>query len=265
MATNNFFHSDLNRVFGIVQGSMIIYPKELIITRLRDFFAHDHLYQYVKDEWGFPKVLDNTDVPLDAGIFDKSITRIDITESFKHRVSWYPCILVKNSGVRSVPFSINRDYGTYETEDRLFVDGYGNSTIFKNPSKFIFNGVFEGQITINVIAKSTKERDEMSELVMMYFSDIGLDDFYESGISIKPGGVSAGSSAETADANDYLYSIPITIDYRMEWRREVPIANIIQSIFFSVEFQNINNPDSVPAQNLTINTDVSLLDTMLDL
>lgn len=263
MATNDFFHSDLNRVFGIVQGSMLIYPKELIITRLRDFFAHDSFYQYVKDEWGFPKALDNTDVALDAGVFDKSITRIDITESFKHRVSWYPCILVKNAGARSVPLSINRDFGTYETEDRLFVDGYGNSTIFKNPSKYTFNGIFEGQLTINIIAKSIKERDELTQLVAIYLTDIGFDDFYYSGLSIKP--ISIGSPSETADANDYLYSMPISVDYRMEWRREVPISSIIQSIFFSIEFQNTTNPDSVPAQNLTINTEVSLLDTMLNL
>ena len=39
MSSNNFFKSDLYNVYNIIQASMLVYPKEVIITTLRDFFS----------------------------------------------------------------------------------------------------------------------------------------------------------------------------------------------------------------------------------
>ena len=77
MATNSIYKSDLNQLYGLVQSSMIVYPKEIIIQHLRDFFSKDSLYHYVKDEWGFSKKVDHTDLPLGAGLFDKKVIESD--------------------------------------------------------------------------------------------------------------------------------------------------------------------------------------------
>lgn len=261
MATNSIFKSDLNKLYGLIQSSMIVYPKEIIIQHLRDFFSKDSLYHYVKDEWGFGKKVDQTDLPLGAGMFDNLTTRIHISESHPHDGIFYPFVMVRHSSAKYVPISINRDAGKYETEDRIFEDGYGNRTIFKNPTKFVFEGVFEGSLSIEIAARSPRTRDDVAELISMYLTDIGFDQLYHAGLVIKP--VSIGAPSETQDRNEYVYKVPINIDYRMEWRREIPIGNIVEAILFSITFQNLDDPNSVPAQNLTINTKNSFSDILL--
>jgi hypothetical protein len=263
MATNSIYKSDLNQLYGLVQSSMIVYPKEIIIQHLRDFFSKDSLYHYVKDEWGFSKKVDHTDLPLGAGLFDNLATRVHISESHPHDGIFYPFVMVRHSSARYVPISINREAGKFETTPRIFEDGYGNQTVFQNPSKFIFEGVFEGQLSIEIAARSPRTRDDIAELIAMYLTDIGFDHLYHSGLVIKP--ISIGSPSEVQDRNEYVYKNTISIDYRMEWRREVPISNIIEAILFTIVFQNLDDPNAAPASNLTINTSNSLSDIILDI
>ena len=48
MSSNNFFRSDLFGIYNVVQASMIVYPKEIIISTLRNFFARDSFYHFLK-------------------------------------------------------------------------------------------------------------------------------------------------------------------------------------------------------------------------
>jgi len=68
MSTNNFGKSDLFALNNIVQASMIMYPKEVIIATLRDLFAEDSFYHYTKDAWGFANTQDHTDLPPGADL-----------------------------------------------------------------------------------------------------------------------------------------------------------------------------------------------------
>ena len=38
MSTNNFFKSDIFGIYNIIQASMLVYPKEMIIATLEIFF-----------------------------------------------------------------------------------------------------------------------------------------------------------------------------------------------------------------------------------
>ncbi len=268
MSSNNVFKSDLYNIHNIVQSSMLIYPKEIIISALRDFFSKDSYYHYSKDQWGFPNVTDHTDLEPGADIpspeNSSSIlsTRLYIGENYHKDGIFYPAILVKSGGSRYVPISINREKGSVKYEDVIYEDGYGNYTTIKRPKSFVTAGIWEGSVIIDIFSRSLRARDDLAELIGMFFSEISVDYLYDIGIIIKPPQISAPS--ESDDRSDKLFKLTMTLDVRTEWRREIPVENLIDAIFFVVEFQDLSNPNAPVANNLTINTDVNIIDTLLN-
>lgn len=261
MATGNWYDTDLYRIFGMLQTSMIILPKELVIAGLRDFFAKDSFYHYVGDEWGYPKTVDHTDLPLGTGMTDDTTTRIFIGEAFRQDIQFYPSIIVKNGGMRYVPISINRERGSYVSENRIYEDGYGNTKTIRIPKAFRFEGISEGSIIIDITTRSMRTRDDLAELIYMFFVDIRSDDFKNAGLVVK--GVSISSPSEGDDRNNKFYKVSITLDIRTEWKREVPIDNYVERILFNVSIGNIDS--NIPASpNLAIHTEVSYLDLLLN-
>lgn len=271
MSTNNFFKSDLFGLHNIIQASMLVYPKEIIIATLRDFFSKDSYYHYSKDQWGFANTTDHTDLVPGADLpaqFDKNgakqeglSTRVFIGEKYRYDGIYYPAILVQNGGSRYVPISINREQGGIQYEDIVFEDGYGNQTIVHKPKALITAGVWEGSINIEVQSRSLRSRDDLVELIGMCFTEVTFDTLYDVGVIIKP--ISIGAPSEGDDRNDKLFRQTLTLDIRTEWRREIPVGNIIDAILFTVTFENLANPNSPAAANLTINTEVSIADMLL--
>src|SRR5271169_1238633 len=128
MSSNNFFKSDLYGIYNIVQASMIVYPKEIIIATLRDFFSRDSYYHYSKDQWGFANTTDHTDLPPGADLpsgagadpmLSNTInlsTRLFIGENYRYDGIYYPAILIKSGGTKYVPISINREQSGVQYE-----------------------------------------------------------------------------------------------------------------------------------------------------
>ena len=273
MSSNNFFKSDLFGIHNIIQASMIVYPKEIIIATLRDFFSRDSYYHFSKDQWGFPNTVDHTDLPpgstLPRGpgahpeLNPNPVlpTRLFIGENYRYDGIFYPAILVKSGGSRSVPISINRDQGMVKYDNLLFVDGYGNETIVRKPIAFITAGAWEGSIIIDVMTRSLRARDDLVELIGMCFTEIHFDTLHEIGIVVKP--VSIGAPTEQDDRNDKLFRQSLTLDIRTEWAREIPISNTIDAILFTASFGNFAVPNSPIAANLTVNTEVNTSDMLL--
>jgi hypothetical protein len=274
MSTNNFFKSDLYRLHNIVQASMLVYPKEVIIAVLREFFSKDSYYHYSKDQWGFANTTDHTDLPPGADLpsgpgarpdlagAGPLSTRLFIGENYRYDGIYYPAILVKSGGGRYVPISINREQGGIQYENVIFEDGYGNQTNVAQPKSFITAGAWEGTIVIDVITRSLRSRDDLVEWVMMCFTEITVDTLYDVGLIVKP--PSFGSASESDDRNDKLFRQNLTLDIRTEWRREIPIGNIIESILFTAAFEDLSQPANPVPANLTITTEVSLLDILLN-
>jgi hypothetical protein len=246
---------------------MLVYPKEMIIAFLRDYFSKDSYYHYARDQWGFPNTTDHTDLPLGAdlpsGPNDESIlsTRLYIGENYRFDGIHYPAVLVKSGGSKYVPISINREKGSVKYEDVIYEDGYGHCTTVKRPKAFVTAGVWEGSIIIDIKSRSLRARDDLAELIGMFFSEISVDSLYDIGIIVKPPQI--GAPSETDDRSDKLYMLSLTLDIRTEWRREIPVGNLIDAIFFTVDFQDLDIPDSPVANNLTINSDVSITDMLL--
>jgi hypothetical protein len=172
MSTNNVNRDNLYAIHHIVQSSMIVYPKEIILSTLRDFFSYGDFYHYSKDQWGFPNVTDHTDLPQGADIPTQSIlstatsnellsTRVFIGENYRYSGIYYPAILVKSGGSRYVPISINREKGSIQYTSIAYDDGYGNITYIKRPESFITAGVWEGSIVIDVLTRSLRSRDDL--------------------------------------------------------------------------------------------------------
>lgn len=262
MATNNLFKSDLPRLHHVVQNAMISFPKEIIIATLRDFFSHDSYYHYSKDAWGFPNTVDQTDLPLDAGLNDDTTTRLYIGENYRFDGIFYPAILVKHGGSKSVPISFNREDSTVLWEMRPYDDGYGNVTFFKHPKSFVFAGAWEGSIVIEVFTRSLGARDDLVELVGLCFTDITFKSLQKAGVVCKSGSPTIGSPSEIDDRNDKLFRQTLTLDVRTEWRREIPISNVIEVISFSVDFGYLKDPNAPVAANLAIDTTTTVADIM---
>jgi hypothetical protein len=273
MGSNNFFKSNIMSLHNVVQGSMLVYPKETIIATLRDLFSKDDYYHYSKDQWGFANTTDHTDLVPGAdlptmhnkyGSTQEGLsTRLFIGENYRYDGIYYPAVLVKNGGTKYIPISINREQDSVQYEDIIFEDGYGNQTTVHKPVSFITAGVWEGSIVIDVLSRSLRARDDIVETIAMCFAEFSPDTLYDIGIIVKPPSISAPS--ESDDRNDKLFRQSITLDIRTEWRREIPISNIIDIIFFTVTFEDLNSPNYPVPPNITINTDVSITDILLNL
>jgi hypothetical protein len=263
MTTANYFKSDLPGIFNIVQNTMIRYPKDLVIDLLRQYFAQDTYYRYVADEFGFPKIRKQNNLALDAGMNDDLTTRINISDAFPKEDVFYPCIIVKNSSVKSFNLSAPREDGSIITETVLYEDGYGNQKLVRVPTYHALHGRWDGSMTIDILTEDLNSRDELVELVMIAITDIYFRDMEEAGLVIKQ--PSAGSPSETDNRKDKIYKQTISFEYMGEWRREIPVDNIIERIVFSVEFKNLDDPNALPAPNLTIVTDINVIDSILDL
>ena len=271
-SSNNFFRSDLFGIYNIVQASMIVYPKEMVISLLRDFFSHDSYYHFSKDRWGFPNTTDHTDLPpgadLPSGVGAHPElnpnpilpTRLFVGENYRYDGIFYPAILVKNGGSKYVPISINRDQGLVKYDNILFVDGYGNETIVRKPIALITSGAWEGSIVIDVMSRSLRARDDLVELIAMCFTEVHFDTLHDVGIIVKP--LSIGAPSESDDRNDKLFRQSLTLDIRTEWRREIPISSTIDAIFFTASFSDLSRGGPV-ASNLTANTSTSMQDMLL--
>ncbi len=275
MSTNNFFTSDLNRIHNIIQSSMLSYPKEIIIATLRDFFSKDSYYHYSKDQWGFANTTDHTDLPPGADMpygaganpdlspTANLSTRLFIGENYRYDGIYYPAILIKSGSSKYVPISINREKGGIQYDSILFEDGYGNETLIRRPVSFITAGVWDTSINIDVLTRSLRARDDLVEAIGICLTEITFESLVDVGIVIKP--INIGAPSEQDDRNDKLFRQTLTLDIRTEWRREVPIENLIDTIFFSVIFQNLENPTAPYSPNLSIYTDLSVTDLLLNI
>jgi hypothetical protein len=263
MGTSNTFKTDLYHLYDYVQNTQVSYPKQLFIETLRNFFSEGSYYHYSRDAWGFPNTPDHTGLPRDAGLYDDETTRLFIGEYFRFDVAYYPGLYIKSNGANYVPISMSRNRGVVEWKNIRYVDGYGNEKLVSTPSFFVRSGAWEGSVTVDVITRSLRSRDEIVELVSLLFVDLRHQEMIDSGVVIKQ--VSVGGPSESEDRNDKLFRQSITFDIRSEWRRKIPVDSVINIINICVDIGNVESEPPRYAENMQINTTVELLDALSDL
>lgn len=258
--TNNFYRSDLPNISHIVQNGQLVFPKEIVIATLREYFEMDSYYRYSRDAYGFANTPDATDLPPAAGLNDNVTTRLWIGENFHQNLIFYPALVVKHNGSTSVPISLNREYGSVKWGQRVYQDKLGNTKTFPVAESFIFAGAWEGSLAIDIYARSLTARDELAELISLLFVDVEYLNLQNAGLAIK--GVQVSGASESDDRNDKLFKATVTLTIRSEWRRAIPIGNIIEVIQTSIEFGRVNPPVTPVSANLTINTNQTLVDLL---
>ena len=260
MGTGSIFRSDLYKIHGIIQNTMISFPKELLIETLRDEFKNDSYYHYVKDEWGFPKTPNLTDVPIDAGLQDDVTTRLFIGEASRFDKKFYPAILVRSGGFKYAPISMSQDDGFIKHTAVRVLDGYNNERIYSIPSYMSFSGAWEGQLSVDILAGDSQARDELTEIVSALLTTINFNSLANSGVVFKP--VSIGSPSESEDGKGKIYKQTISCDIRTEWNKIVPLDTTIDTITFCADFGNLESNDPVFADNIQVSTILEIIDDL---
>jgi len=265
MGTGNLVKTDLYSLYDYVQNANIVVPKELFIETLRNFFAEDSYYHYVKDEFGFPKVTDHTNLPKSAGVEDDTTTRLYIGEMYRYDVIYYPSLLVRHTGSHSVPVSMSRNKDIVQWEATRYIDGYGHETIIRTPAYFIQAGAWEGSLAVDIKTRSMRSRDELADLISVHFVDTAFEDLYKAGVIIKSGSPKVGSPSEEDDRNDKLFTVTVDFEIRTEWRRHIPIHDVVDAINICVEIGNLSHEPELIAPNIAITTSVDVIEAYSNL
>jgi hypothetical protein len=254
--TGGFFISDLFSIHRVIQNTMIVYAKELLVSTLKEYFAKDSRYHFVRDAWGFPKVIDHTDLHPDAGINDEDATRIWIGQEHKLDVPFYPAVIVKHSGATYRPISFNQDRECVQNEARLFIDGYGREYVTYVPRHFMFVGSWDTNFDVEISTKGMPDRSTLSEAIAMLLQTIALDDLTMAGLFVKSTRVSGESSEDYGNAK--IFKQTVSVECRGEYRRVIPVGNIVEIIDVCAEFGTIDPP--ALAENMQINFRLDMLD-----
>lgn len=258
--TGSLFRSDLYAIHHVAQNSLLSYPKELIIGMLREEFAKDSFYHFTCDSWGYPKIPDHTNLPLGAGFEDDLTTRIFIGEAFRFDAIFYPALLVRMVSARSVPISFNRNKEVIQWEKQLVIDGYGNTKEYFTPRHIDLSGAWEGTVTIEVQSRDILDRDNLVSIIMLLFVDIRFESLRKAGVLVKSGQPTVGGVTEGEDRQkNKLYKATVSVDIRTEWRRLIPIKNIVEYINLCIDFKVIGS-DTITDPNFAISDSICLSD-----
>lgn len=256
IGTGMFVFSDIYQIDNITRNVGIVHGRNLLIDSLREVFARDREYHYVSDIFGYPKTPSQTDLDLDAGLEDDLTTRIFIGASYRYEQSFLPAITVRQTGSTYRPISFNQNKWTIEYGMQRTEDGYGNVDYVRVPSKWISAGAWDQTFEIKVTSNSQEDTAAIADVVMVSLQDVWRRILERNGLFIRQLNAS-GETAEQVNENDPVFSISITANTYSEWRREIPIANLLERIQLCFEF-DLGSDKDVPATGLAIKMDLEL-------
>jgi len=240
MATSHRVFSDIFDLKHFVRQVAVSQGKNLIIDTLRETFRQDTFYRYGTDAFGFPLTPDLTDLPPDIG--EERTTRIFIGDIYRYDKRYLPAITVRQTGGRYYAVSFNQNE-TYRYRVDLVIDGYGNRSLVKVPTHKIFAGAWDQTFEVQVAAESTPDREELADIVAGVLQASERLTVQDAGLFIRS--VSFGGEREEDWANDKVYIQSINVETFSEWRRELPIADIVETINFCFNFGILGGDSNV--------------------
>jgi hypothetical protein len=231
MATSHRVYSDLFEIADFVRQTAVAQGKNLLIDSLRENFRQDTIYRYSTDAFGFPLTPDLTDLPADIG--EARTTRIFIGDIFRYDKRYLPSITVRQTSTRYYAVSFNQE-GTTKYRVDLVLDGYGNRSLIKVPTHKVYAGGWDQTFEVLIAAEGTEDREELFDLVSSYLIGVARPALTDAGLFIRT--VSGGGEREEDWANDKVYMESISVETFSEWRREIPMDNVVEYINFCFEF-----------------------------
>jgi hypothetical protein len=228
--------------------------KNVLIDALRDLFRNDREYPYREDEFGYPLIPDLTDIPeedyegnpVPESVDPDFATKIVISDTHRYETGFHPSIIVRLSGSNFKPISFNDNVFTQKFRKEIIMDGYGNMMQTSVPTHLVSAGAWDQNFTVSIMTKSPVDREELSDVVQLSIMHLLRDELRENGVHIKS--VSLGSeSEEPFGETDNLYMQDITVETRTEFRREIPIDNVVARIGFCFDTAfETTSPENVP-------------------
>ena len=227
----------------IVQNSLMVYPKQLVIDLLRREFSTDSEYTYRSDEYGFPLVRDLTDVDLDSDL----TTRILISDQYRFDMKFFPNIIVSSKGGSYKPLSASQN-GTIKYRTDYIEDAFGNRKKVSTPTHRVYAGMWEISMDIQINTESHVETEELTDLTAIMMQYKLFHELRAGGFIMKSFSVGAESAEQYV--NDFIYSQSISISGISEWRVEIPVENVLEKVVFNIEStktpSNNNKSSKVP-------------------
>lgn len=231
MSTSHRVYSDLFHLSNFIKQTAVSQGKNLLIDALREHFRKDTFYRYSTDAFGFPLTPDLTDLPPD--IQEERTTRIYIGDIFRYDKRYWPAVVVRYSSGRTYHISFNQNQTTRYRLD-LVMDGYGGQSYIRVPTHHVVAGAWEQSFEVLIAAESVPDREELTDIVSSFLIGKVRQELYEAGLFIK--NVNLGGEREEDWANDKIYIQTISVETFSEWRREIPIDSLVETINFCFKY-----------------------------
>ncbi len=231
MATSHRVYSDLFADASFVQQTAVSQGKNLLIDALREYFKKDTFYRYSTDAFGFPLTPDLTDLPPD--IQEKRTSRIYIGDIFRYDKRFWPAVTIRHSSGRYKPVSFYQEQTTKYRLD-MIVDGYGGRSFIRVPTHKVIAGAWEQTFEVQLACESILDREELTDIISSFLIGVARQELYESGLFIKS--VSISGEREEEWGNEKVYLQSVSVETYSEWRREIPIEDLLDGISFCLEY-----------------------------
>lgn len=253
----NYMMSDYFVRTNIIQQIAGLAAKNLLIDTIREMFRGDSFFPYREDVYGYPEVDDHTDVPVD----DTTLTKIDITDAFKYEAVFLPTVVVRHTGGSYYPISFNQQGipgvgGEIQYREEIIQDGYGNVYRTEIPDKYIFAGAWDLTYEVKIYAESTVDREELASIISIGLQHVHRYDLQQAGLLIKR--LSFGSESEEDHDNGKYYTQSISVEAFGEWRREIPVGDLLERIVFFADIGRIVDGRVSPSNDLRIYYDLDM-------
>lgn len=241
--------SDIPILDNITQNVGMVAGRNLLIDVLRECFRRDREFHWVPDPWGFNKTPNHTGLPLDAGVNDDDTTRLYIGGTHRYDISYLPSIVIKQTGSSYRPVSFNQNKWELEYTDQQLVDGYGNVTYARRPSAYHFVGLWESTYEVRITSRSLVDTSEIADNVMLALQSTFHQTLQQNGLFIRSVS-SSGEQVEAYGSNDPLFTVSITLNTMSEWRRTIPVSNLVERIqvCFMLDLVDSDPPPSEEAR-----------------
>lgn len=240
--------SDIYELDHIIRHSGIMVGRNTFIDVIREVFRRDREYHYVHDKFGYPKTPSHLGLDREAGHEDNTTTRIYIGGTHREDIAFLPAITVRPASISNVPISFNQNRGTYKYGYQKLVDGYGNQSIIQVPTAITYSGGWDQTFEIKVSSRSLEDAISIADIILISLEGVYRDDMQQNGLFLKSISAS-GQSEENIGEADPIFHISISANTYSEWKREIPISNLVNRIQLCFNF-DISTGD-IPATELS--------------
>jgi hypothetical protein len=225
-------YSDLFSVADFVRQVAVSQGKNLLIDALREHFKQDRFFRFTTDAFGFPLTPDLTDMPPD--IQEDRTTRVFIGDIFRYDKRYWPSLVVRHSSGRYKPVSFNQNVATTKYRVDLVLDGYGGRSLINVPTHHVVAGAWEQSFEILIASEGIPDREELTDIVSSFLIGKARQELYEAGLFVRS--VSMSGEREEDWGNDKVFLQSITVETYSEWRREIPIDNLVETVNFCFKY-----------------------------